>query len=153
MAPRHLRRIAAATLVLAIVPALCSCSSLQLAFGSTAGGAYAAIDGFRDDDTLPAPSWVPDDASAIRYTTDVADHASILMFDSPTHFATGTCDLMSSGASVSTAEAGAPIDDSWWPESIPSSLFSCEGGWTAFTDGDTIYAFNPGSAADGTPAA
>ncbi|PSL36671.1 hypothetical protein CLV49_0268 [Labedella gwakjiensis] len=151
MAPRHLRRIAAAALALAIVPALCSCSSLQLAFGSTVGGAYGAIDGFRDDDTLPAPSWVPDDASAIRYTTDLADHASILTFQSPTHFVAGTCELMSAGASASTAETGVPIDDSWWPETIPSSLFSCDGGWTAFTDGDTIYAFSPGTVADGSP--
>lgn len=145
MAPRHTRRIATTALLLAAIPLLCSCSSLQLAFGSTTGGAFDTIDGFRADDTLPAPSWVPDDADAIRYTTDIADHASILTFRSAAHFAPGTCDLMSPTAATTAADAGVPLDDSWWPEVIPSELFSCDGGWTAFTDGDTIYAFSPGT--------
>ncbi|RUQ98955.1 hypothetical protein [Labedella endophytica] len=151
MAPRHLRSIAATALVLAAAPLLCSCSSLQLAFGSTVGGAYAAIDGFRSDDVLPAPTWVPDDATAIRYTTDLADDASILMYHSASHFTPGTCELMSPTAASSTD--GAPLDDSWWPESIPSALFVCDSEWTAFADGDTIYAFTAGTAApDASPA-
>lgn len=153
MAPRSLRRIATTALLLVTVPVLCSCSSLSLVFGSTESGALAGIDDFRADDTLAAPSWVPDDASAIRYTTDVTNHASILTFTSATHFAQGTCDVMSAGASESTAASGAPLDDSWWPDKLPSSLFTCDDGWTAFADGDTIYAFTPGTAADSGPAA
>jgi hypothetical protein len=150
MAPRLLPRVAAAALVLAVVPLLCSCSSLELAFGSTAGGAFSDIDDFRADDTLPAPSWVPDDATAIRYTTDIVDEASILMFQSSAHFAPGACDLMTPTAATSTQKAGVPLDDSWWPDEVPADLFSCSGGWTAFTEGDTIYAFTPGTA-DPTP--
>jgi hypothetical protein len=145
MAPRLLSRVAAAALVLAAVPLLCSCSSLELPFGSTVGGAFSDIDDFRADETLPAPSWVPDDATAIRYTTDIVDEASILMFQSAAHFAPGTCDLVTPTAATSTRTTAVPLDDSWWPEEMPTDLFSCSGGWTAFTDGDTIYAFTPGT--------
>ena len=152
MAPRLLSRFAAAALVLAAVPLLCSCSSLELAFGSTVGGALSDIDDFRTDDTLPAPSWVPDDATAIRYTTDIVDEASILMFQSTAHFAPGTCDLMTPTAATSTRTAGVELDDSWWPDEVPADLFSCSGGWTAFAEGDTIFAFAPGTP-DPDPAA
>ena len=148
MAPRHLRTIVATALVLATAPLLTSCSSVQLAFGSTAGGAFAAIDEFRADDALPAPSWVPDDASSIRYTTDLGDHASILMYQSATHFAPGTCDLMSPAASSTAVSDGVPLNDSWWPDAIPDVLFGCEDGWKAFADGDTVYAFTLGSPSD-----
>jgi hypothetical protein len=147
------RRIAATALALAVPLVLCSCSSLTLAFGSTAGGAYSAIEGFRTDETLSAPSWVPTDASGIRYTTDLIDGATILTFASPTHFTPGTCDLMTGTTASTAAAAAVPLDDSWWPESMPSSLFACDGGWTAFTEGDTIYAFTPGSAHESARAA
>lgn len=142
-APRP-HRLAATALALALLPVLCSCSSLQLAFGSTSSGAFSTLADFRADDSVPAPDWVPTDAADIRYTTDARDRASILMFRSPTHFAPGACDLLSETSAATTAEQASPLEDSWWPDALPASLFSCGDGWTAFTDGDTVYAFDAG---------
>jgi hypothetical protein len=144
MAPRSARLIALTALALAAAPALVSCSAVQLAFGSTESAAYSGVDDFRADTTLPAPSWVPDDATAIRYTTDVADGSSIVTFTSPSHFTSGTCEADAQRSA--SAEAGAiqaPLRDSWWPETLPAALFTCDAGWTAFVDGDAVYGFLP----------
>lgn len=151
MASRSARLTALAALALLVAPALVSCSSLQLAFGSTTSAAYGSVDAFRADTTLPAPSWIPDDATDIRYTTDLADDSSILTYRSASHFASGGCDTdaQTSGAGATTV-AEAPLEDTWWPESMPGTLFSCDAGWTAFVEGDVVYGFIAGDDASQT---
>ncbi|RWZ49924.1 hypothetical protein ELQ90_11285 [Labedella phragmitis] len=155
MAPRPARLVALTALALATAPVLVSCSAVQFAFGSTKSAAYSGIDDFRADTTLPAPPWVPDDATAIRYTIDVADGSSIVTFQSPSHFTSGTCEADAQRSVAAEAgEIQAPLQDSWWPETLPAALFTCDTGWTAFVDGDAVYGFLPaGSESDGLGAA
>ncbi|RWZ64411.1 hypothetical protein ELQ92_06485 [Labedella populi] len=147
MVSRPVRLTAFVALAVLAAPLLASCSSLQLAFGSTTSAAYGSIDEFRTDTTLPAPSWVPDDATDIRYTTDLADDSSILTYRSASHFASGACDTDARTPNVSESEivAEAPLEDTWWPETLPATLVTCDAGWTAFVDGDVVYGFTPGA--------
>ncbi len=145
MVPRSLRVPAVIALAVASASLLSSCSGLQLAFGSTTGAAYAEVAAFRADTTLPAPSWVPDDATDIRYTTDLVDRSAILMYRSPTRFQNGSCDVEREPEDSSVAPI-VPLDDSWWPESLPTTLFGCGDDWTTFVDGDIVYGFTTGSA-------
>jgi hypothetical protein len=147
MASRSVRVTALVALAVLAAPALTSCSSLQLAFGSTTSAAYGSVDGFRDDTTLPAPSWIPDDATDIRYTTDLADDSSIVTYRSASHFANGGCDPEAQTSASGAVPVEAPLEDTWWPETLPATLFSCDAGWTAFVDGDVVYGFIAGSAA------
>jgi hypothetical protein len=148
MASRSVRVTALVALAVLAAPALASCSSLQLAFGSTTSAAYGNVDGFRADTTLPAPSWIPDDATDIRYTTDLADDSSIVTYRSAAHFASGGCEAEAqTSTSGDAATTVVPLEDTWWPEALPSTLFACDDGWTAFVDGDVVYAFIAGSAA------
>lgn len=152
MASRSARLIALTALAVLTAPLLTSCSSLQLAFGSTTSAAYGSVDGFRADPTLPAPDWIPDDATDIRYTTDLEDDSSILTYRSASHFANGGCDAAAqTSTSGETSAVAAPLEDTWWPESVPASLFSCDAGWTAFVDGDVVYGFIGGEPSTGGP--
>lgn len=146
MASRSVRVTSLVALAVLAAPALASCSSLQLAFGSTTSAAYGSVDGFRADTTLPAPSWIPDDATDIRYTTDLADDSSIVTYRSASHFASGGCDAEAQTSTSGDASAAAPLEDTWWPEEVPATLFSCDAGWTAFVDGDVVYGFIAGAA-------
>jgi hypothetical protein len=144
MAHRSVRTLTAVALAIAASACLASCAGPALSFGSTTSGAYEDLEGLRTDDDLDPPGWIPADAVSIRFTTDLVDQAAILAFRSPTHFADGTCDLLEATASAGALPA-VPLDDSWWPKTPPAAHFACDDGWTAFVDGDTVYAYTRGS--------
>jgi hypothetical protein len=81
-----------------------------------------------------SPTFLPDDATIIRVDYDTQGKGAILTYSSKTHFKAGTC-------TAATKMLKPEIQDSWWPSAgVPDQGVSCPGGWTAFANGDQIYA-------------
>ena len=83
--------------------------------------------------TIPIPSWVPADAVNVQIKKNNETGASIMQFAELTPTAIGAaCDASIAG--------NLPVlDDTWWPQTLPTEGVTCVDGWHVFVLGGIQY--------------
>ncbi|SDY43047.1 hypothetical protein [Herbiconiux ginsengi] len=76
--------------------------------------------------TLPLPSFVPDDAVMIRIKENSETGDAILVFGD------GAPEPIGAPCDASEADSAPALDDTWWPQSIPTDGVTCIDGWHIF---------------------
>ena len=133
MTSRH--RIPFAAAAVAATFTMAGCGALQdvtrtgerAFFFGTADEARASSDSFRFQ------GFLPDDATDIRLIARLDGHASVMMWTSPTPFASAHCDEAEI-ASVPEVRAD------WVPDAVPTEGTVC-GLWSVVRDGDEQFAW------------
>ena len=88
--------------------------------------------------SIPIPSWVPSDAQMVHIKQNTETGDAIMQFGMAAAVAIGTpCDASVSGNLP-------PLDDTWWPQSLPTDTATCQDGWhIVFLYGSQYFAWKP----------
>ena len=82
--------------------------------------------------SLAVPSWVPADATNIRIKTNTETGDSLMQFYAAPVSLGGPCD-------ASVASNLPKLDDTWWPQTLPTDGIVCADGWHLFLVNNAQY--------------
>ncbi|AXH36676.1 hypothetical protein DVJ78_15785 [Humibacter sp. BT305] len=132
-------RVAAAAFIAAGVAVVVNgCTLLEAVDPPIQSAIYATGAEAKASSTIPAPTWVPDDASMVRVKANSDSGAELMQF-------TVASPLIVGGpCSVPASQDPPVLDDTWWVQALPTDdLVNCEGDWYVFASGSVYYAWIP----------